>query len=104
MNEYQKPEGERPPPQKPVTYEETRQFVSDKIGMTPSLRKEDNIFQAKFVGASIFVGIIVMPFVGPAYWDPEAGWRVWVIIGALFGMIGGAFVSGAIIGIRNLRR
>lgn len=93
-----------PQPQKPATYEDTRQFISDKIGMTPSVRKEDNIFQAKFVGVFLIVGMVAMNIVGPIWWDPEAHFTVWIIVGALFGLIAGTLISGAIIGVRNIWR
>ncbi len=104
MTEPQRPPNQQQAPPQLTKTEETHQFIADKIGMVPSLRKEDNIFQAKFVGIGIFVGIAAMSFIGPVWWDPEAPFTVWIIVGALFGMIGGALISGAIIGVRNIWR
>ncbi|MBN9504039.1 MAG: hypothetical protein BGO01_03275 [Armatimonadetes bacterium 55-13] len=78
------------------------QDLVDKIGMAPNLRRSDNVFQARFVGASLVVFIalaFILPLDDKTY--PPVGR---LLVGALVGLLVGVGISGLILAIKNLRR
>lgn len=78
------------------------EFVADKIGFVPNVRKSDNSFQAKFIGVSLLAGAGLFALLRLP--DREVPIGACAGIGALAGLILGLLLSGAILAIKNLRR
>jgi hypothetical protein len=74
----------------------TYNFVADKVGLVPNIRKKDNLYQAATVGVFLIIGAIVGWFVG--------GWPVGVLLGALGGLVTGTLISGFVLMIVGLCR
>ena len=74
----------------------TYNFLADKIGGVPNVRKKDNLDQAAAIGVFLIVGVVVGGFVG--------GWPEGVLLGALAGLIAGTLISGAVLTVIGLRR
>ena len=92
---------DKPPVQVP-TPDDTYQTIADKVGFIPNSRKSDNLYQAKFLGATL---AIVVPFTAVSF--EVGGWGPWwagALLGALGGMLAGLLISGTILAIKNLKR
>ena len=74
----------------------TYNFLADKIGGVPNVRKKDNLYQAAAIGVFLIVGVVVGGLVG--------GWPEGVLLGALAGLIAGTLISGAVLTVIGLRR
>jgi uncharacterized membrane protein YfcA len=74
----------------------TYNFVADKIGGIPNIRKKDNLYQAVAIAVFSLIGMIVGGFVG--------GWPEGVMLGALGGLVAGTLISGSVLMIVGLRR
>jgi hypothetical protein len=74
----------------------TYNFVADKIGGVPNVRKKDNLYQAIAIGAFLIVGVVVGGFLGE--------WPQGVLLGGLAGLIAGTLISGAVLTVIGLCR
>jgi len=74
----------------------TYNFIADKVGGVPNLRKKDNLYQAVTVGLFLIIGLIV----GWAF----GGWPEGVLLGAVGGLIAGILISGLVLMILGLCR
>ena len=74
----------------------TYNFVADKIGGVPNVRKKDNLYQAAAIGVFLIVGAVVGSFLG--------GWPQGVLLGGLAGLIAGTLISGAVLTVIGLCR
>jgi hypothetical protein len=74
----------------------TYNFVADKIGGVPNIRKKDNLYQAAAIGVFVIVGVIVGGCLGE--------WPEGVLLGGLAGLIAGTLISGAILTVIGLCR
>jgi len=74
----------------------TYNFLADKIGGVPNVRKKDNLYQAVAIGVFLIVGVVVGGFVG--------GWPEGVLLGGLAGLIAGTLISGAVLAVIGLCR
>ena len=74
----------------------TYNFLADKIGGVPNVRKKDNLYQAAAIGVFLIVGVVVGWFFGE--------WPQGVLLGGLGGLIAGTLISGAILTVIGLRR
>ncbi|MCX6924367.1 MAG: hypothetical protein NT154_14305 [Verrucomicrobia bacterium] len=74
----------------------TYNFLADKIGGVPNVRKKDNLYQAVAIGVFLIVGVVVGGFVG--------GWPDGVLLGGLAGLIAGTLISGAVLTVIGLCR
>lgn len=98
---------EQPPPQTPPiqTPSETvdgYEFVADKVGFVPNIRKSDNAYQAKFIAT----GAVFSAGFGGAYCatSDAAPWYGGLVIGLVIGLLVGLLVSGTILAVKNLKR
>ena len=64
-------------------------FMADKIGGVPNLRKKDNLYQAVAIGLFLIIGVIVGWFVG--------GGLQGALLGGLAGLIAGTLISGVVL-------
>ena len=83
-----------PPPNRGA--DPTYNFLADKIGGIPNVRKKDNLYQALAIGAFLIVGVIVGAFLGE--------WPQGVLLGGLAGLIAGTLISGAVLTVIGLCR
>ena len=67
----------------------TYNFLADKIGGVPNVRKKDNLYQAAAIGVFLIVGVVVGAFFGE--------WPQGVLLGGLAGLITGTLISGAVL-------
>ena len=74
----------------------TYNFVADKIGGVPNVRKKDNLYQAVAIGVFMIVGVVVGGFLGE--------WPEGVLLGGLAGLIAGTLISGAVLTVVGLCR
>ena len=74
----------------------TYNFLADKIGGVPNVRKKDNLYQAAAIGVFLIVGAVVGWFLGE--------WPQGVLLGGLAGLIAGTLISGAVLTVIGLRR
>ncbi len=74
----------------------TYNFLADKVGGVPNVRKKDNLYQAVAIGVFLIVGVVVGGFVG--------GWPKGVLLGGLAGLIAGTLISGAVLTVIGLCR
>ena len=74
----------------------TYNFLADKIGGVPNVRKKDNLYQAVAIGLFVIIGVVVGAFVG----EGSTG----VLLGALGGLIAGTLISGAVLTVIGLCR
>jgi hypothetical protein len=74
----------------------TYNFVADKIGGVPNVRKKDNLYQAAAIGVSLIVGAVVGGILGE--------WPQGVLLGGLAGLIAGTLISGAVLTVIGLCR
>ena len=74
----------------------TYNFIADKVGGVPNLRKKDNLYQAVTVGLFLVIGLIVGWAIG--------GWPEGVLLGAVGGLIAGILISGLVLMILGLCR
>ena len=74
----------------------TYNFLADKIGGVPNIRKKDNLYQAAAIGVFLIVGVVVGAFLGE--------WPQGVLLGGLAGLIAGTLISGAILTVIGLCR
>lgn len=77
----------------------TFEFVADKIGFVPNVRRQDNLLQLKWIGGTCVIAIAVSFALirGVPFYIP-------ITCGLLAGLVLGALISGSILAIRNLRR
>jgi hypothetical protein len=75
---------------------EAYNFIADKIGGLPNVRKKDNLYQAIAIGAFVAVGSLVGFLKG--------GWPGGFIAGAVTGMVAGLLLSGAVLTVIGLKR
>jgi hypothetical protein len=80
--------------------------IADKVGLVPNVRKKDNLYQGFCVLAFAVIGMTVGWF-----WDGAAirdfagdGWPIRILVGALVGLVAGAFLSGLIIMVLGFLR
>ncbi len=92
----------RPPVAQAPVESGAYQIIADKVGMVPNLRRSDNVFQAKFVGASAL--IFGIGFLFAPWFDDAAPWFLRLGLGVVAGLLGGLLVSGLILAIKNLVR
>ncbi|QIF05833.1 hypothetical protein [Roseimicrobium sp. ORNL1] len=87
-----------PPPYEPPRNEnvEAYNFIADKIGGLPNVRKKDNLYQAIAIGAFVAVGSLI------GLW--KGGWPGGFIAGAVVGMVAGLLLSGAVLAVIGLVR
>lgn len=76
--------------------EATYNFIADKVGGVPNLRKKDNLQQAVTVGFFLIIALIVGWAVG--------GWPAGILLGAVGGLIAGILISGLVLMILGLCR
>ena len=74
----------------------TYNFVADKIGGVPNVRKKDNLYQAAAIGVFLIVGAVVGGILGE--------WPQGVLLGGLAGLIAGTLISGAVLTVIGLWR
>ena len=74
----------------------TYNFLADKIGGVPNVRKKDNLYQAAAIGVFMIVGAVVGSFLGE--------WPQGVLLGGLAGLIAGTLISGAVLTVIGLWR
>ena len=74
----------------------TYNFVADKIGGVPNVRKKDNLYQAAAIGVFLIVGAVVGGILGE--------WPQGVLLGGLAGLIAGTLISGAVLTVIGLCR
>ncbi len=74
----------------------TYNFLADKIGGIPNVRKKDNLYQALAIGLFVIVGAVVGAFLGE--------WPQGVLLGGLAGLIAGTLISGAVLTVIGLLR
>ncbi len=74
----------------------TYNFLADKIGGIPNVRKKDNLYQALAIGVFAIVGAVVGAFLGE--------WPQGVLLGGLAGLIAGTLISGAVLTVIGLLR
>ena len=74
----------------------TYNFLADKIGGVPNVRKKDNLYQAAAIGVFMIVGAVVGSFLGE--------WPQGVLLGGLAGLIAGTLISGAVLTVIGLCR
>ena len=74
----------------------TYDFLADKIGGVPNVRKKDNLYQAAAIGVFLIVGVVVGGCVGE--------WPEGVLLGGLAGLIAGTLISGAVLTVIGLCR
>ena len=77
--------------------------IAGKIGFVPNTRKSDNVWQAKFMGVSILVGVVAGAAIGHLTTGGEYGWLGGIVLGLLASLVLGAIVSGAILAIRRMK-
>ena len=70
-------------------------FVADKVGFVPNIRKSDNVLQAK-----IFLMVWAACIVIGAIWAKGDG----ALIGGLLGIVAALIVSGAVLMVVGLKR
>ena len=77
------------------------QDVADKVGLLPNFRKQDNLFQLKWVAIGTALGAVVLQV-----WNPFSGapFGVGLLLGAIGGMLVATIITGTILAIRNLKR
>jgi hypothetical protein len=74
----------------------TYNFLADKIGGVPNVRKKDNLYQAAAIGVFLIVGVVVGGLLGE--------WPQGVLLGGLAGLIAGTLISGAVLTVIGLCR
>jgi hypothetical protein len=74
----------------------TYNFLADKIGGIPNVRKKDNLYQAAAIGVFLIVGAVVGGILGE--------WPQGVLLGGLAGLIAGTLISGAVLTVIGLCR
>jgi len=74
----------------------TYNFLADKIGGVPNVRKKDNLYQAAAIGVFLILGAVIGWFVGE--------WPQGVMLGGLAGLIAGTLISGAVLTVIGLCR
>jgi hypothetical protein len=74
----------------------TYNFLADKIGGVPNVRKKDNLYQAVAIGVFLIIGAVVGWFLGE--------WPQGVLLGGLAGLIAGTLISGAVLTVIGLCR
>ena len=74
----------------------TYNFLADKIGGVPNVRKKDNLYQAAAIGVFLIVGVVVGGLLGE--------WPEGVLLGGLAGLIAGTLISGAVLTVIGLCR
>ena len=74
----------------------TYNFLADKIGGVPNVRKKDNLYQAVAIGVFLIVGAVIGWFLGE--------WPQGVLLGGLAGLIAGTLISGAVLTVIGLCR
>ena len=91
-----------PPGQMIEPHDTGYQFVADKVGFVPNLRRSDNLFQAKFVGITAVLTAIAFLFA--PWWGQNDPWFLRIGLGFVAGLLGGLLLSGFILAILNLVR
>jgi hypothetical protein len=74
----------------------TYNFLADKMGDVPNVRKKDNLYQAAAIGVFLIVGVVVGAFLGE--------WPQSVLLRGLAGLLAGTLISGAVLTVIGLRR
>lgn len=95
-------EWEQPPVPAPGEFRSgALQDVADKVGLLPNFRKQDNLFQLKWVAIGTALGAVVLQV-----WNPLSGapFGVGLLLGAIGGMLVATVITGTILAIRNLKR
>lgn len=99
MAERKLPPVPPPPPQGGVP--EDYNTIAETVGLVPSLRKQDNIIQAKAVGAGCLVGAVGGLIVAAA---THSSLYIGAMAGLLVGMVAAALISGFVLMILGLAR
>jgi hypothetical protein len=90
---------QRPTPSQPQPgsndYHSTYNFVADKVGFVPNVRKEDNKLQAK-----VFLSVWMLCILIGLVWGGGDGG----LTGALIGLVVALLISGAVLAVVGLRR
>ena len=74
---------------------EAYEFVADKVGFVPNVRRSDNILQAKIFGG-VWLGCVLLGAV--------CGGMGGALMGLLLGIVVALLVSGAVLAIVGLKR
>lgn len=89
-------QGEIPPDRAPDSALEGYHTAADTVGLIPSLRWKDNLFQAVFIvvvtGVCALIGLLANPLGGVPGQGPSA--RMSALLLGIGGLIGSFFLSG----------
>jgi fatty acid desaturase len=80
----------------------TYETVADVVGFVPNLRKQDNVFQAKFIATTVLLACLIGAIAFAA--TGSGPWWAGMVLGLLGGLLAGLLLSGVILAIRNLKR
>lgn len=79
--------------------------IAETVGMLPSFNRADTRFQAIWVGVGALAGAVVGAIIAMAAKEAEHFTvLVYALIGLGVGMVAATFVTGAIVGVRGLKR
>ena len=79
--------------------------MAETVGMLPSFNRADTRFQAKWVGTGALGAAVVGGVVGATMKGADHyTWFIGAMIGLGIGMLLSTFITGAIIGVRGLKR
>jgi len=79
--------------------------MAETVGMLPSFNRADTRFQAKWAGIGSLAGLIIGAIVGATMKGADHySWFIGAMVGLGIGLVGATFISGAIVGVRGLKR